>query len=133
MTTTTGDGVGATPLRPAGGGTPRISPRLVRRIVLGVFVLGIGGMIAGSIADNNGTAITFGLITAVAALGLVLVTSVSPPGSLAKPGPRARSEVDERLAADLEERIAELVAGGVDETAVRKLVGRAVELGRRSA
>ncbi len=114
-------------------GRPKISPRLVRRVVLCVFVLGIAGMIAGSIADNNGTAITFGLITAVAALALVLVTSVSPPGSLAKPGTTVTTEVDERLAADLEDRIGALVTDGADEEAVRKLVGRAVELGRRTA
>ena len=122
------------PLEPvAGRGSdgPRLSPRLVRRVVLAVFVLGIVGMIVGSIADNNGTAITFGLITAVAALGLVLVTSVSPPGSLSKAGRPEPSLLDERLAADLEERIEGLVAGGADEDAVRKLVGRAVELGRR--
>jgi len=114
-------------------GQPRISPRLVRRVVLAVFVLGIAGMIVGSIADNNGTAITFGLITAVAALGLVLVTSVSPPGSLAKAGQPVPNEADERLAADLEQRIDALVADGADEDAVRKLVGRAVEMGRRSS
>jgi hypothetical protein len=114
-------------------GRPKISPRLVRRVVLCVFVLGIAGMIAGSIADNNGIAITFGLITAVAALALVLVTSVSPPGSLAKPGAPVTTEADERLAADLEDRIGALVADGADEDAVRKLVGRAVELGRRNA
>ena len=88
-------------------------------------------MIAGSILDNNGFAITFGLITAVAALALVLVTQISPPGSLAKPGPTAPAAVDERLAADLESRIDRLVAAGADEAEVRKLVGRAVELGRR--
>jgi hypothetical protein len=104
----------------------------VRRVVLTVFVIGIAGMIAGSIADNNGTAITFGLVTAVAALGLVLVTSVSPPGSLSKSGAAPPSPVDEALAADLEQRIEALVATGADEDAVRKLVGRAVEMGRRS-
>ena len=65
----------------------------------------IGGMIAGSILDNNGFAITFGLITAIAALALVLVTQVSPSGSLAKPGEPTAPVVDERLAADLESRI----------------------------
>jgi len=123
------DGADAT----SASGRPKISPRLVRRVVLCVFVLGIAGMIAGSIADNNGIAITFGLITAVAALALVLVTSVSPPGSLAKPGAPVTTEADERLAADLEDRIGALVADGADEDAVRKLVGRAVELGRRNA
>ena len=33
-------------------GSP-IGPRGIRRIVIAVFVLGIGGMIAGSILDNN--------------------------------------------------------------------------------
>jgi hypothetical protein len=96
-----------------------------------VFVFGIGGMIAGSVLDNNGFAITFGLITAIAALALVLVTQVSPPGSLAKPGEPVAPVVDERLAADLEARIETLVAEGANETDVRKLVGRAIELGRQ--
>ena len=111
-------------------GSP-IGPRGIRRIVIVVFVLGIGGMIAGSILDNNGFAITFGLITAIAALALVLVTQVSPPGSLVKSGKSAAPVVDERLAADLESRIETLVAEGADETEVRKLVGRAIELGRQ--
>jgi hypothetical protein len=88
-------------------------------------------MIAGSILDNNGFAITFGLITAIAALALVLVTQVSPPGSLAKPAHPTAPVVDERLAADLESRIETLVAEGANETEVRKLVGRAIELGRQ--
>jgi hypothetical protein len=111
-------------------GSP-IGPRGIRRIVIVVFVLGIGGMIAGSILDNNGFAITFGLITAIAALALVLVTQVSPPGSLAKPAKPTAPIVDERLAADLESRIETLVAEGANETEVRKLVGRAIELGRQ--
>lgn len=113
------------------GSSSPLGPRAIRRIVIVVFVLGIGGMIAGSILDNNGFAITFGLITAVAALALVLVTQVSPPGSLAKPGEPVPTVVDERLAADLEQRIERLVADGADETEVRKLVGRAIDLGRQ--
>lgn len=123
-------GTPETPEAPEPWGSPGVNPRIVRRVVLTVFVLGIAGMIAGSIADNNGVAITFGLITAVAALALVLVTSVTPPAALARPGDSAEGPVDERLAADLESRIEGLVADGADETAVRKLVGRAVELGR---
>ncbi|MBU3702188.1 MAG: hypothetical protein FGM58_09115 [Acidimicrobiia bacterium] len=106
----------------------RIDPRLVRRIVLVVFVLGIAGMIVGSIRSSNGAAMTFGLITAVAALALVLVSSVTPSASSEAAAP----VVDERLAADLEDRIGALVADGADEEAVRRLVGRAVELGRGS-
>jgi hypothetical protein len=119
------------PDAPEAWSSPGVNPRLVRRGVITVFVLGIAGMIAGSIADNNGVAITFGLITAVAALALVLVTSVTPPAALAKPGAVTSGPVDEHLAADLESRIEALVADGADETSVRKLVGRAVELGRK--
>ena len=53
-----------------------------------MFVAGIAGMIVGSIADNNGVAITFGLITAVAAVGLILVTAVAGPEAF-RPGARA--------------------------------------------
>ena len=115
---------------PVASDRPRLSPRIVRRVVLVVFVCGIGGMIGGSIADNNGIAITFGLITAVAALALVLITSVSPAGALDGRLDSERAEADERLAADVEARIDGLVDAGADETAVRRLVGRAVELGR---
>lgn len=110
----------------------KVSPRIIRRIVLIVFVLGIGGMIGGSIAEITGLAITFGLVTAIAALGLVLVTSVAPEGSLAKPGEANSRPVDEQLAGDLEDRILALVDQGADETMVRKLVGRAIELGEQS-
>ncbi|MEX1217387.1 MAG: hypothetical protein WEA11_02565 [Acidimicrobiales bacterium] len=114
-----------------GASSSTLGPRAIRRIVIVIFIAGIGGMIVGSILDSNGFAITFGLITAIAALALVLVTQVSPPGSLTKPGKPEPPFVDEELAADLETRISTLVANGADETALRKLVGRAIELGRQ--
>ena len=108
-----------------------MSPRWIRRVVWLVFLGGIGGMIAGSIADNNGMAITFGLLTAAAAVGLILVSSVAPPGSFHKPTHDETSEgFDETTAADVEARIAALVAAGADETTVRQLVQQAVRLGR---
>lgn len=109
-----------------------MSPLAIRRIVIVVFVGGIGGMIAGSIVDNNGLAITFGLITAAAALGLILVTSVAGPKAFAgNEDPAARAPVvDESVAADVEARLQDLVAAGTDEQALRVLVARAVELGR---
>ena len=85
-----------------------------------------------SILDSTGGAITFGLVTAVAAISLVLVTSVSPPGALAPKGADT-SLADERVAADLEQRVQMLVDAGADEEQVRLLVGRAVELGRGGA
>ena len=117
-----------------------MSPRTVRRLVIGVFVIGIAGMIAGSIADNNGFAITFGLITAAAAVGLILVSAVAPPGSFGPAEPRGfrRSSepdarpVDEAAAALVEEQVGQLVSAGADEGQVRELVRRAVTLGRRS-
>lgn len=94
-----------------------MTPSIVRRIVIAVCVVGIGGMIAGSIADNNGTAITFGLVTAVAALCLIVVNAVTSPP-------------DESVAEDVEARIGRLVAAGADETEVRDLVRQASRLGR---
>ena len=100
-----------------------MDPRLVRRLVIVVFVGGIAGMIVGSIADNNGIAITFGLVTAVGAICLILVTSV---GSAATPGVR----FDDAEAESMERRIRALVDAGADEDEVRELVRRAVLLGR---
>ncbi len=121
-------------------------PRTVRRLVWIVFVGGIAGMIVGSIADNNGVAITFGLVTAAAAVGLILVTAVAGPEAFARPGsgpdrgtgsPDAASRDGdpgaEEAAARLEAQISELVAGGADESAVRALVRQAISFGRRSA
>lgn len=92
--------------------------RLVRRVVIAVFVAGIVGMIIGSIAERNGVAITFGLITAAAAVGLILVTAVSNAAS------------EQESPEELEGKIAALVTSGADETAVRELVRDAVRLGR---
>jgi len=120
-----------------------MSPRILRRIVWLVFVAGIAGMIVGSIKESSGGAITAGIVTAIAAVGLILITAVAPPGSLAKPtsakdddptsggaGAPTSAVVDERLALDVEQRINELVAQGADEDDVRSLVARAVDLGR---
>lgn len=96
---------------------------MVRRTVIAVFVAGIAGMIVGSIQDNNGIAVTFGLVTAVAAICLMLVTSIGSPDT-------APLQFDERDAADIERRVASLVESGVDEEALRELIRRAVRLGR---
>jgi hypothetical protein len=79
-------------------------------------------MVVGSIMDNNGTAITFGIITAVAALALILTTALIS-------GQPADRFDDERAEA-VEARIVQLVADGADEAAVRDLVRDAVVLGR---
>jgi hypothetical protein len=98
-----------------------MTPRTVRRLVIVTCVGGIAGMIAGSIADNNAIAMTFGLLTAVAVLCLIVVTAVTRPADPA--------EV-EAAGAAVEARIAELVEDGVPEGRLRDLVRAAVDLGR---
>ena len=99
-----------------------MDPKLLRRIVFVVFVGGIAGMVVGSIMDNNGTAITFGIVTAVAALCLILTTALIA-------GQPADRFDDERAEA-VEARIQQLVAAGADESELRDLVRDAVVLGR---
>ena len=101
-----------------------MSPRTVRRILVAACVCGIAGMIATSIADSNGGALTFGVLTAGGALGLVLVTAVTTGGVAREP---------DDLALDVEERVATLVAAGANEQEVRALVREAVRLGRVTA
>ncbi len=108
-----------------------MTPRRLRQAVIAVCAAGIAGMIAGSIADNNGTAITFGLVTAVAALGLILITAVTRPEAYEERGGAPQSfEAD---AEAIEQRVVALAEAGVDEEALRSLVRQAVRLGRRSA
>jgi hypothetical protein len=88
----------------------------VRRIVLAMCSLGIAGMIAASIAERTGAAITAGLITAVAVICLLLVTAVAPADAF---GPAL---VDHEAAEDVERRVSDLVRAGADEAEVRSLV-----------
>jgi hypothetical protein len=112
-----------------------MTPGAVRAVVIPVCVAGIGGMIAGSIADNNALAMTFGLMAAVAALCLIVATAVSrgstpPTGASGAPGESAGEQVGEEVGEEVEARIAELVGQGADEGVVRGLVQAAVRLGR---
>jgi hypothetical protein len=113
-----------------------VRPRTIRRLVLVVFVTGIAGVIGGSIADNNGVAITFGLVTAAAAVGLILVTAVAGPEAFQPPGGDGSGAVSstsaDQAGALVEEQVGLLVQAGADESQVRELVRRAVGLGRRS-
>ena len=88
--------------------------------MIAVSVVGIGGMVVGSIADNNAVALTFGLIAAAAALCLIVATAVSAE----------QRSVEEREAEEVEVLVGRLVASGADEATVRDLVGAAVRLGR---
>ncbi len=91
-----------------------------------VCALAIRGMIAASVTSHNGVAIAAGLTAAVAVLCLILVTAVAGPESFGAVPP-----MDEAAAADLEQRIETLVAGGADEAEVRSLVRAARQLSRR--
>lgn len=93
--------------------------RTVRRCVLAVFVCGIAGMIASSVAESTSGALTFGLLTVVAALVLISASAVASPG-------RADVEMQARL---VEEHARGLIEDGAEEWAVRALVREAVRLG----
>ena len=94
----------------------------VRRLLVAVCLLGIPGMIVTSVADSTGGAMAFGLATAVAVGGLILVTSVTA-------APAAGDLLAEAAAERVEAEVAALVEHGADEDAIRRLVRAAVRLG----
>jgi hypothetical protein len=102
--------------------------RVLRWAVIAICVVGIAGMIIGSIADNNnGVVVTFGLITAVS---IIVLMAVATTARSLEAKQLAAAGVDETLAEDIEARVQALVAAGADETSVRDLVGRATRLHR---
>jgi hypothetical protein len=103
-----------------------MSPGAVRIAVAVVCVVGIAGMIVGSIADNNGVAITFGLVMAAATLCLIAVTAVTGSDKVGDPG----TITDEEAAEAIEHQVRALVDAGAEEESLRALVGDAIRLGR---
>lgn len=101
-----------------------VSPSLIRVVVALICASCIAGLIVTSIADETDAALAFGLVGATAAIGLILVSAVAPPG-------RADT-YDEEQAAAVEASVERLVAEGADEAAVRDLAKRAISLGRSS-
>jgi multisubunit Na+/H+ antiporter MnhB subunit len=97
-------------------------PRVVRRCLIAVCAAGIAGMIVTSIADSPGGALTFGLLTAVAALGMILVTAVTNGGS---------AREDDELGETIEDHVRRLVEAGAEEREVRALLREAMRLGSR--
>ena len=97
-----------------------------RAVCAVIFVAGITTMIVTSVRSNSmGVMITTGLVTAVAAIVLLAVSSAvqgKPLGGIA----------DDIAAERVEGRIADLVAAGADEADVRSLVRDSVRLGRRA-
>ena len=96
--------------------------RILRIVVVVVCVAAIGGMIAGSVANNDGLAITSGLVAGVAVVVLMAATLGAREAGVAP--------MNEERAAALEAQIQALIDRGTDETALRTLVGEAVRLGR---
>ncbi len=103
-----------------------MSARAVRRVVVAVCAVGIAGMIAGSVADDNEVALTFGLLTAAAVACLMVATAVGGGGA----GTGVEGGFDEQQARKVEDLVGTLVAGGAEEARVRELVAEAVRLGR---
>jgi len=99
------------------------SVRVIRWACAGIFVACIAGLIISSIAGNNaGWVLTIGMVGVAAAVILIVVSLVTNTQRLP-----VFSEV---RAEALEQRIADLVAAGANESEVRDLVRDAVELGR---
>lgn len=99
--------------------------RAIRVVCLVCFVGGIASMIAASLADNNiGAVLTAGSISAIAAIVLLAVSTVATT--------RRSVEFDEADAEVLETNIRRIVDAGANDTNVRDLVRRAIELGRRT-
>lgn len=99
--------------------------RVIRVVCIMCFVGGIASMIAASLADNNiGAVLTAGSISAIAAIVLLAVSTVATT--------RRSVEFDEADAEILETNIRRIVDAGANDTNVRDLVRRAIELGRRT-
>lgn len=99
--------------------------RVIRVLCAMCFVGGIAGMIVASIADNNiGAVLTAGIVSAIAAVVLMAISTVTTT--------RRAAEFDEADAEIVEREIGRLVDAGANESAVRDLVRRAIELGRRT-
>ena len=102
------------------------SLRVIRWLCAVVFVCGIAGIIVSSINGNNaGWVVTIGLTTTLAAIILIIASTVAS---------RQRIGAFNEVAAEkLESLIADQVARGASEDALREIARRAIELGRQSA
>ena len=104
---------------------PTVAVRVIRIACIISFVGGIASMIIASLADNNIEAVpTAGVVTVMAALVLLAVSTVTTV--------QRTREFDEADAEILELGIKRIVDSGADESAVRDLVRRAIQLGRRT-
>ena len=100
-----------------------MSLRLIRTLCFGAFLAGLPASIVSSIRGNNeGWVLTFGMITAVAAIILIAVSATTTTKRI-----DAFNEVE---AERVEQRIRQLVEAGANETEVRSLVRDTLNLSR---
>jgi len=102
------------------------SLRVIRWLCAVVFVCGIAGIIVSSINGNNeGWVVTIGLTTTLAAIILIIASTVAS---------RQRIGAFNEVAAEKLEALIETEVGrGANEESLRDIVRRAVELGRQSS
>jgi Na+/melibiose symporter-like transporter len=99
------------------------SLRLIRVSCINLMIAGIPALIISSIAGNNeGWVLTFGMISAVAAIIFMAVSAASSTQRL--------DAFDDVVAERVEQRIRMLVDAGADETDVRNLVRDTMNLAR---
>lgn len=97
--------------------------KIIKVICFVIFLSGIPALIISSIAGNNeGWVLTFGMVTAIAALILIAVSAVTAKTRI--------DSFDEVIAERIEQRVRELVASGASEADVRALIRDALELSR---
>ncbi len=97
--------------------------KIIKVLCFIIFLGGIPALIVSSIAGNNeGWVVTFGMVTAIAALILIAVSAVT-----------ARTRIDtfdEVIAERIEQRVRTLVESGAHEPDVRALIRDALDLSR---
>ncbi|CAB4734386.1 unannotated protein [freshwater metagenome] len=97
--------------------------RAIRIACAVIFVMCIAGLIISSIAGNNeGWVLSIGMCGALAAVILIVVSLVTATKRV--------PEFSDVRAEAIEQRIAQLVAAGVDENEIRELVRSSIQLGQ---
>lgn len=100
-----------------------MSLKLIKSACFALFLAGIPAIIVSSIRGNNeGWVLTFGMITAVAAIILIAVSSVTSTKRI--------DAFNDVLAERVEQRVQQLVQAGAEESDVRALLRDTIELAR---
>jgi hypothetical protein len=97
--------------------------KIIKVFCFVIFLSGIPALIVSSIAGNNeGWVVTFGMVTAIAALILIAVSAVTAKTRI--------DTFDEVIAERIEQRVRTLVESGAHEPDVRALIRDALDLSR---